>query len=151
MTVPTNWCYYLLVQRYCFHQTSWQTNNKRSDAVIYITSVHIMQPQFNTCGPQQLFGGLWKRPSSKRMWPQRAASSSSHLCPDPSLPAHSCPALLHPLPLLIVLHSHESGGKPQVRHVGIHKNHQCEFFSDIQQNMCQQLFPHNPISQMWCS
>lgn len=28
---------------------------------------------------------------------------SSHLCLDPSLPAHSCPTALHPLPQLIVL------------------------------------------------
>lgn len=49
--------------------------------------------------------------SQKGCYHKELLPPSSHLCHDPSLPAHSCSAALHPLPLLIVLHAHESRGK----------------------------------------
>lgn len=47
---------------------------------------------------------------------------SSHLWHNPSLLAHSCPTALHPLPQLIVLHVHESGGKAPKKCGGTRNN-----------------------------
>lgn len=63
-------------------------------------------------------------PSQKGCDHKKLLPPSSHHCLDHSLPAHSCPTALHPLPLLIVLQSHERGGKPpKLGHVDIHKNY----------------------------
>lgn len=106
--------------------------------------------QSNTCSlqqQQQLFGGLWNGPESKRMWPQRAASSLIPSLPDPSLPAHSCPTALHPLPLLIVLNTHESGGKaPEVQQKSASK---CSEFVWNYIPAAVSTYPYQ--SEIWCS
>lgn len=104
--IPTSYCFHLVnvLVNIC---TTTHTVGTCCD----IKHLKPCQKRHVACSSCSCLGAYETKPSQKGCDHKELLPPSSHHCPDPSLSAHSCPTALRPLPLLIVLQSHESGGE----------------------------------------